>query len=121
VPVDAGRDSPPDGLAGRILPTPKAAAPDPEAAARHAERQRRDRLAGEYAYHLGVEKAVVIELGRADPAGLRRRLIEAGVDPASGRPLRAAAPHGDRGRHHEGGEDHHRDTWRRALAVAAGI
>ena len=120
VPVDAGRDAPPDGLAGRILPTPKAVPPDPEAAARQAERQRHDRLAGEFAYHLGIEKAAVIELWRADPPGLRRRLIQAGLDPDTGRPRRGAAADGSQGRRRDGGDDHHRDAWRRALAAAAG-
>jgi len=120
VPVDAGRDSPPDALAGRILPTPKAAPPDREAAARQASRERQRRLVRDFAYHLRLDESAVIELWRADPAGLRRRLIEAGVDPDTGRPRRGAAADGSQGRRRDGGDDHHRDAWRRALAAAAG-
>ena len=54
-------------------------------------REQQDRRAGEFAYHLGIEKAAVIELWRADPAGLRRRVIEAGVDPNTGRRMKTAS------------------------------
>jgi hypothetical protein len=46
---------------------------------------RRERLATDYAYHLGMKLEEVIALWRADRADLRRRLNEAGIDPVTGK------------------------------------
>lgn len=46
---------------------------------------RKHRLATDYAYHLGMKIEEVIDLWRADKEELKRRLVEAGIDPFTGK------------------------------------
>ena len=53
-------------------------------------RARKERLAADYAYHLEDTPENVIAQWKADPQALKRRLIERGVDPTTGRRMKGA-------------------------------
>lgn len=80
------------GHEGRA-PRPPQREPRPAPPARGQDRHaldRRDRLAAEYAYNLGMEPAEVIDLWRRDPAALKTMLLERGIDPTTGRRMKGA-------------------------------